>query len=355
MNFVVETQDEWLAALPKPELQNISNLRLLPDDWLIVCVGFEDRATQVLRSAIEAATPFNLIAIHYEPLCSENQQELFSSVIRSRDIRVEEARYNRENPNGFGGEILEKLSRRQGRVFVDVSGMSRLLIVQILVALGGSSDGFANCFVTYSEAAQYPPEEADAETALSKCDADPTFSVLFLSSGVFEITVVPELSSFAPAGSQTRLVAFPSLDAHHLTALCAELQPSRFSFIEGMPPTRQNQWRQSFIARANQLDEIRGAERYMVSTLDYRETLACLLSLYARHAERERILIAPTGSKMQSVAVGIFRALVRDTQIVYPTPRGFCKPDCYTIGVGPMHLLPLAVFSPLVSITSTAA
>jgi hypothetical protein len=48
---------------------------------------------------------------------------------------------------------------------------------------------------------------------------------------------------------------------------------------------------------------------------------------------------------MQTVAVGIFRALVKDVQIVYPTPESYLKPDRYTLGIGPLHLLPLAQFS----------
>jgi hypothetical protein len=70
-----------------------------------------------------------------------------------------------------------------------------------------------------------------------------------------------------------------------------------------------------------------------------------LLTLYTDHAMRERLLLAPTGSKMQTVAVGIFRALVHDVQIVYPTPRGFRTPADYTHGVGPMHCLPLGAFN----------
>jgi hypothetical protein len=55
----------------------------------------------------------------------------------------------------------------------------------------------------------------------------------------------------------------------------------------------------------------------------------------------ERLLISPTGSKMQAVAVGIFRSFVEDVQIVYPTPRSFLSPSEYTHGIGQIHLLPL--------------
>jgi hypothetical protein len=156
--------------------------------------------------------------------------------------------------------------------------------------------------------------------------------------------VVPELSSLAAAGEQTRLIAFPSLDAHHLISLRAELQPSRLSLIEGMPPSPEIAWRQQVISRLNHLDHIGGTERFTTSTLQYHETVDRLLDIYSRHSVRERLLLAPTGSKMQAVAVGIIRSFVEDVQIVYPTPGGFRSPSNYTRGVGPLHLLNMSPF-----------
>jgi hypothetical protein len=104
-------------------------------------------------------------------------------------------------------------------------------------------------------------------------------------------------------------------------------------------------WRKQVVARLNCLDEIQNAERIETSTLDYRETLDYLLKLYAVYSTRDRLLLSPTGSKLQTVAAGIFRSIVRDVQVAYPTPHGFCKPDAYTLGVGPLHLLPLEAFS----------
>jgi hypothetical protein len=64
---------------------------------------------------------------------------------------------------------------------------------------------------------------------------------------------------------------------------------------------------------------------------------------------RDRLLISPTGSKMQVVAVGLFRAFVEDVQIVYPTPRIFTEPKNYTAGIGPLHILSLAAFGSILS------
>jgi hypothetical protein len=94
----------------------------------------------------------------------------------------------------------------------------------------------------------------------------------------------------------------------------------------------------------NRLD-LASTNSLLTSTLDYRETLDCLLRLYGMHSERERLIISPTGSKMQTVAVGIFRAFMEDAQIVYPTPKVFRSPSDYTRGIGQLYSLPLDRFS----------
>ena len=82
-------------------------------------------------------------------------------------------------------------------------------------------------------------------------------------------------------------------------------------------------------------------------TLNYIETLDYLLDLYNEYNIWNKLVLAPTGSKMQAVAVGIFRAFLDDVQIVYPTPRTFDAPDRFSIGVQKIYQLDLDDFSEL--------
>ena len=137
--------------------------------------------------------------------------------------------YDRQNPAGFGAVLSEKIAGIKGRIFLDVSAMSRLLIVQSLVALRERGCGFKDCVVAYAEATSYPPTEEEVEQALRQSAKDPLYSILLLSSGVFDVTVIPELSSTSISGNQTRLVAFPTFSTDQLTALRSELAPSRLT------------------------------------------------------------------------------------------------------------------------------
>jgi hypothetical protein len=81
----------------------------------------------------------------------------------------------------------------------------------------------------------------------------------------------------------------------------------------------------------------------IASTLDYRDSLCLLLELYWRLSANHRVLLAPSGSKMQTVACYLVKALHPDIHIEYPSPEGFA-PE-YSTGVGTRWLLNLGEFS----------
>ncbi len=311
-----------------------------------MCVGFEDRAVAVLKNALATSSNFKVIIVHYLPFIKENRLGEIIPLCHRANLQVSEVIYDRQNPTGFGTTLIEQVAEVQGHIFLDISGMSRLLIVQSLAALACREGGLKDCLVAYAEATEYPPTKSAVEQALKQADEDPIYTILLLSSGVFDVTVVPELSPTSIGGSQTRLVVFPTFSADQLTALINELGPSRLTLIHGSPPRSENRWRTDAIARINRLDSIRiPREELYTSTLDYRETLSALVELYSSYSERERLLISPTGSKMQTVAVGLFRAFIDDVQIVYPTPKEFCSPTNYTKGVIQLYSLSLNDFS----------
>jgi hypothetical protein len=224
----VQRVDEQLAALQKPLLEPIGWLRPGSDDCLVVCAGFEDRAVAFLRSAAaRKSESARVLVVTYLPSVIENRVGEVENLCEAARFSMEAVDYDRENPSGFGDTVCDKLNSIAGRRYIDISGMSRLLVVQILVALGNSAAGFSRCSVLYAEASNYPPAEDEVKDAIDKSGLDPLYSIMLLSSGVFDVTVLPELASVSLDGQQTRLVAFPSFYTDQLAALRTELQPSR--------------------------------------------------------------------------------------------------------------------------------
>ena len=337
--------DRKLYSLEKPPLAPINNVGLSKGDILILCAGFEDRVMTALDSAIDLeGINFSLVLIEYLPHVDENKTNEIMKKCSECGISVDRLLYDRENPPSIRNKLLDILHQVECRIFVDISGMSRLLIVQILNVLGNPPFNFSRSTILYSMAQEYPPSENEVDAAIKKMEKSSLHSAMFLSSDVFELAVVPELSSVSSEGQPIRVVAFPSFNPNQLAALQSEIQASSFTLIHGIPPLKENAWRFHKINILNRIEDISNRDDHKVSTLEYNETLELLLDIYDEYGVLERIIIAPTGSKMQTVAVGIFRAFMEDIQIVYPTPRIFPNPKEYTKGVGQLYQLQLDSF-----------
>ncbi|MCY3592754.1 MAG: hypothetical protein OXH32_14100 [Acidobacteria bacterium] len=333
----VPRADERLRDVVFAHLEPLDSVSLGANDILIACAGFEDRASASLRHAVSSPrSRGRVILVEYLPEQPKNRLEEMRSIAAVSGFQMLGATYDRRDPTGMGS-TLAKLAADSTEMYVDVSGMSRLLIVQALVA---TTRGCGHELrVLYSEAADYPPssEEFQQQARAATGDSPPSY----LSSGIIEVAAAPELSSVAMQGEPIRLVAFPSFDPSQLANLIQELQPAYTDLVYGVPPDARNAWRTKALRELNSpvLSDVRNAQEHNVCTLDYRETLDLLLKLYSRRSMFDRIVVAPTGSKMQAVAVGLFKSVLRDVQIVYPTPHVFPEPERYTLGTGPMYQL----------------
>lgn len=346
----IDRIDQKLHKLNKPEIEIFHDVVVGCDNFLVMCAGFEDRSLEILKRIVSnGCVGFKVLLINYLPELKENKLSEILDLCEKAKARVYELAYDRENPEGIGDKIVDILKAHTGKIFFDISAMSRLLIVQALVAVGKSEIGFFDINILYAEAEQYPPDEKEVKLRLKNGSApNPT---IFLSSGVFEVTILPELSSVAMQGQPIRLITFPSFNEDQLAALRSEIQPSFYNLIHGIPLYKKNSWRPDAIKRLNQIEDMNitlRTEREL-STLDYRATLDYLLEVYDDRGVTDRIMISPIGSKMQAVAVGIFRTFMDDVQIVYPTPREFVQPMFYTVGVKDIYLLPLRIFCSLKS------
>ena len=334
--------DEWLRQLPHPELQVTSVPELDSDDTLLTCAGFEDRAIEALRRAVSAGCRgFRVLSIEYVPKIEENQEEDIASLCAQAQATLEWLTFDRERPAGAAEQILARVPESH-HLHVDLSGMSRILIVQVVAALIRRARS-APSEVLYCSANVYPPKQEQVESKLAE-QTDLIGLTMFLSSGVFGLTIVPELSSVAMQGQPLRVITFPSWNTTQLAAVCSEMQAYHLTIVHGIPPDPQNAWRRNAIRALNGIERFSDQEEFDVSTLDYRETLDLLLEIYNMYRHGAKLVISPTGSKMQSLAVGIVCAFLRDVQVAYPTPRLYAAPADYTQGVGKLYRLPLEQF-----------
>lgn len=326
----VVRRDEWLGRLVLQEPEQITVPRVGADNCMVVCAGFEERCVEVLRRTVGGEVrPARVIVITYEPQYAENRLDEMYRIARSGGIDLLEVMYDRRDPAGIGDEVAV-LVRGFEQVFLDVSGMSRFLIVQTLVGLLAV---VRSLVVLYSEAEIYYPTKGQIDRDLAEGSYGASSS--YLSAGVFEVATDPAVSSVAMPGAEIRLIAFPTFSPVQLVNLVEELQPTYTDIIHGVRMSEENRWREWAIRTLNEpiLGKIQNCKAYSASTIDYRDTLGILLGLYRERSMFDRLVLTPTGSKLQAVAVGLFRSVLYDVQVVYPTPRDFTQPERHTEGV----------------------
>lgn len=310
------------------------------NDYLVICCGFEERSIALLRQATLRGAGFTVICFCYMPSVKENdsRRDEIVTLAGGQACKIRYVTYDRYAPpdlSDFFGNILPG-----SRLMLDVSAMSRLLIVQ-LVAAAVARGPEVNFEIGYSSAAYYPPNREQVMRHLADVEREGIEAAEFVSSGVYEVVIAPELSTAAMLGEPIHLVAFPSFNTSQMLALKHEVQPSYYTVINGVSPHPENEWRCNAIFRLNKIAKIPGVESIRASTVDYRETVAALESVHLKCGRRHKIVVASTGSKMQCVAVGLFRSRHQDVQIVHPATMTFDSPSEYTTGIGQIYHFPL--------------
>ena len=89
-------------------------------------------------------------------------------------------------------------------------------------------------------------------------------------------------------------------------------------------------------SRDNPVDN-KGLLSHRTSTLDYRETVEILASLYIQYCFSHRLVVAPTGSKLQAVGTAIIKAICYDIHIEYPMPAKYFAENYSSVEIRKIH------------------
>ena len=323
-----------------PGLEAFEGLCVASDCAVIFAGGFEDRTTALLESVSEVAFGARAILIDYDPGDPANKSKSMIAQIKAArftfDYEEDVLLFNRFSPDGFGRRLRLRLATGVRKVVVDISSMSKMAL---LLTLDVCRELDLDVSLFYTEAEFYGPSREDYEAA-KKAEQihQPTIQVY---SGIGGVVRSARLSSVAMQGEPLAAIMFMSFNEVLTQALLNCVYPSRLFLVNGRPP--EHHWREEATAwiherlrsewpeEDNPLNSIKLPER-STSTLDYRETVSTLLQLYWQLSSDYRLVLAPTGSKMQAVGAFICRALHPDIHIEYPTPKGYLR--LYTRGVG---------------------
>jgi hypothetical protein len=316
-----------------PALEDAEQLKPGVKRVLIAAYGFEDRSLGWVRSQKQQQGILtDAILFRYKRSRAKNRvvelnralSEL--GVTTPREIHYDLGARFPGNVEDNIEEEFENYYPQAEEFVVDISAMSKLLI---LISLCKLSKFEGKVRIIYSEAEDYAPTEED----FMKSGPSMEFMTRFPSRGVESIVRTRCLSSIRMQGQPVSLIAFTSFNEQLVRHMLGTINPHRLIFINGRPPRQDYAWRERATheihkqlieeyIKDNPSDET-GLLTRSVSTLDYRETIECIDSIYKLFGEYERLICAATGSKMQTVGLFFSKVAHPDIHIEYPTPNSY--------------------------------
>lgn len=311
-----------------PELQQLAIAPIVDEPGaLFVAAGFEDRALAGLEWIRDnGVTLKSTYPINYLPKNRRNREEDVDSLANRISRQVDWIPYDRFSPEPFVANLratVRNISPDED-IVIDISAMSSLLIIILLDALKNHS-GAVRIIYTIPEV--YYPTQAQFNSDMSQKRDNITMPPAFLTSDISQLITVSTLAGVSMQGAPLCVIAFPTFNPNDMLALVNELTPHTLVAIFGDPPGAQESWRNIAIKRLNNW-----VERYVdfkhfasCSTFSYPDTFRALCDAYEAHENSHRILLAPTGSKLQAVGCTLFKWAHPDVQLIYPVPRTYSE------------------------------
>jgi hypothetical protein len=293
---------------------------------LIISEGFEQRSLSFLENS--AAIYFNKIVLcRYFPKKESKYEEMKRIISKFHNkTQLEEISFNRYNPFDFENNIDNKFRdiNTYNEIVLDISVMSKYMIMQFVYSLSCYS-GILR--VIYTEPKNYAPTQEQYKS-LNEIQIN---AIMLPSFGVHNVIRTPLLTSIVMQKSPVLLVAFLSFNEQLIRALLSECNPMHLFLINGIPPNLK--WREAAMmnihnqiikeySRDNPLDSDGKLSR-RTSTLDYRETFELLAQIYREYGIDDRIVLAPTGSKLQALGCILIKMCCPDIHIEYPIPESY--------------------------------
>lgn len=300
------------------------DLDTFPENILYVGVaGFEDRSLAFLKHAIDRKKLFKkCIAIEYRPVDLTNRKDDFRIYAEKLFSDIQWAVYDRFYPEDFVENIklILEWSRDSSRIIVDISGMSKMLIMTLLYGLRKINLPLS---IVYARAAVYHPTKEEFEKKKNSKKSNNTFPY-FLTSHVFDVVTTTELSSIAMQGAPILLIAFPNFNYLEVAALLNTTNAQKLFLIESINDIKKNKWRLEAIRWIN-----RGLKTQIAPTIhevdasDLNSTVKILEGIYSDWHLTHKIILSPTGGKLQTLASFCLKIMHPDIHIIYPVVKEF--------------------------------
>lgn len=304
-------------------------------DLYVGALGFEDRTTAGVEELARLGTRVpHVLLFEFDMNYEANEK-------RQADYERIALQLSGERPyRPFGAPLATADSEFTGRLAARLRGLALgerpkvlfdstscpSLILSQTFRLLVSMD--CDLTVLYSEAAEYFPTREEWESGQIKPPGDLVRGPFY----GFEFAAKPTALQADDLGEKpVALVLFPTFNTERTDGVLAELDPAERIWTFGEPHDKgKNDYRYDMmIAMAAPL-VYPGDPWTVVTTFDYRAAYREFAGVYAKYRPTHRLVVLPHGSKMQTLAVGLF-ALTHPVSFVFANPKTY-NPVRYSKG-----------------------
>lgn len=313
-------------------------------DAIICTLGFEDRTSALLLKLAGAGLLRDalLILVRYPTNELENAAH-FADFERAAKVMRGMAVLDYALPDFASslGRVLEVLPVSP-RVGFDVSTCASYVFYPTMKTIF-ERDG--DLVILYAEAEVYYPTLLEWDEVAAKASKEEGSLFVqsfeeadFQSLGVEKVYPYSMFAELNPGNRASGLIAIPNFNAVRMNALIArdrELNKTSardIVWVLGKPPAGENDWRVNALKRTNDVHDLSAENIHLSSTLDYRETIEVLESVWLQRRYQLYLSIAPLGSKMQHLGVFMFLFIHQDVSLWLAEPSSF-RTSRYSEGV----------------------
>jgi hypothetical protein len=329
-----------------PDLCKAKKLATGSNRLFIGAYGFEDRsiAWNLMQSS-EVSKPIvtSALLIKYNSPKGKNKIQELKRLLKLNGVsnsifEIPYDLYENEDIESVIESAISTHAKGYDEVVLDLSALTKFLVLIILDKLSKYN---IKVRIVYAEALDYAPIYSDYLKAKNKISS----VIRFPSRGFGTILRSRSLSSIRMQGQPVTLVAFTSFNEQLVRHMLGTISPHKLIFINGSPPHKGFFWRENATLEMHRklIEEfpeeneyIKGRLKRTISTLNYHETIDCIKEIRKIYGLQERIIIAVTGSKMQTVGVFFAKKMFEDLHLEYPTPDSYYISG-YSTGIKEVH------------------
>jgi hypothetical protein len=292
---------------------------------LIVSDGFEDRTSAATRLLIKhGLRPDQLVLLRYTGDRTENS---YTTMLPLCDQLISHKKRIEIDISDLSPLITFLVQSDPTNLLVcDVTGLSRVAIFSVLTILARTKREF---WLLYTEAETYYPTRAHFDKLL-KADRGVAFLHLveyertdIVYSGTCQVQDMPGFPGHHLPNYPLMVIAFLTFKRSRLGAVLREYESNVTVLIKAIPVRPDLKWRAEAmdIINFDLLEDHRNSIE-LIETLDWNATYAFLDRIYTRNHNRYRFntLLAPLGSKMQTVGSWAFAFTTPEVRVVTSTP-----------------------------------